>query len=73
LRLNPKLAAAYYNRGNDELKQKRYREAIRDYTKSLKLYPGDPWAEKNRGLAAEALRGSVGSSRRSSWKENPLR
>jgi tetratricopeptide (TPR) repeat protein len=53
LKLNPKLAAAYYNRGNDELKQKKYRKAIRDYTKSLELYPGDAWAMKNRGLAAE--------------------
>jgi len=55
LRLNPKLAAAYYNRGNDELKQKKYRKAIRDYTKSLELYPGDPWAMKNRGLAWKGL------------------
>jgi tetratricopeptide (TPR) repeat protein len=51
VQLNPKLAAAYYNRGNDELKQKRYRKAIRDYTRSLELYPGDPWALRNRGLA----------------------
>jgi regulator of sirC expression with transglutaminase-like and TPR domain len=52
---NPRLAAAYYNRGNDELKQKRYRKAIRDYTKSLELYPGDPWAMKNRELARKGL------------------
>jgi regulator of sirC expression with transglutaminase-like and TPR domain len=54
---NPRLAAAYYNRGNDELKQKLYRKAIRDYTKSLELYPGDPWALKNRGLAQDGLAG----------------
>ena len=51
LRLNGKLAAAYYNRGNDELKQKRYRQAIRDYDKALNLYPGDPWAMRKRTLA----------------------
>jgi regulator of sirC expression with transglutaminase-like and TPR domain len=56
LRLNPKLAAAYYNRGNDELKQKRYRQAIREYTKSLRLYPTDPWALKNLELARKGLR-----------------
>ena len=30
LHLNKKLAAAHYNLGNDLLKQKRYRKAIRD-------------------------------------------
>lgn len=54
LRLNPKLAAAYYNRDNDELKQKKCRKAIRDYTKSLELYPGNPWAMKNRGWRGRA-------------------
>ena len=52
---NPKLAAAFYNRGNDELKQKDYRKAVRDYTKSLELYPTDAWALWNRGLAWEGL------------------
>jgi tetratricopeptide (TPR) repeat protein len=55
IRLNRKLAAAYYNRGNDELKQKSYRRVIRDYAKSLKLYPTDPWALWNRGLAWKGL------------------
>ena len=55
LRLNPKLAAAYYNLGNDLLKQKQYRKAIRAYDKALKLYPGDPWALQNRGLAMKGL------------------
>jgi len=52
---NSKLAAAFYNRGNDELKQKLYRKAIREYTKSLKLYPTDPWALWNRGLAWKGI------------------
>ncbi len=55
IHFNPKLAAAFYNRGNDELKQKRYRKSIRDYTKSLKLYPTDAWARWNRGLAWKGL------------------
>ena len=55
IRSNPKLAAAFYNRGNDELKQKDYRKAVRDYTKSLELYPTDAWALWNRGLAWEGL------------------
>jgi tetratricopeptide (TPR) repeat protein len=55
IQFNPKLAAAFYNRGNDELKQRRYREAARDYTKSLKLYPTDAWALWNRGLAWKGM------------------
>ena len=55
IRLNGKLAAAYYNRGNDELKQKQYKKAIRDYDKSLKLYPGDEWAMRNRSLAGHEM------------------
>jgi len=39
IHFNPKLAAAYYNRGSDELKQRHYKKAIQDYTRSLKLYP----------------------------------
>ena len=52
---NSKLAAAFYNRGNDELKQKSYKKAIHDYTKSLKLYPTDAWALWNRGLAWKGI------------------
>jgi tetratricopeptide (TPR) repeat protein len=55
IRLNRKLAAAYYNRGNDFLKRKQYRKAIRAYDKSLKLYPTDAWALWNRGLAWKGL------------------
>jgi regulator of sirC expression with transglutaminase-like and TPR domain len=55
LRLNPKLAAAHYNRGNDSLKLKQYRKAIRAYDKALNLYPDDPWALQNRGLARKGI------------------
>jgi tetratricopeptide (TPR) repeat protein len=51
IRLNGKLATAYYNRANDELKQKQYQKAVRDYDRSLKLYPTDEWAMRNRELA----------------------
>ena len=61
LHLNGKLEAAYYNRGNDELKRAQYRQAIRDYTKALKLYPTDAWALKNRGLAWKEL-GEMGKA-----------
>ena len=57
LRLNPKLSAAYYNLGNDLLKQKQYRKAIREYDKVLKLYPTDPWALQNRELAGKSANG----------------
>lgn len=52
---HPRLAAAYYNRGNDYLKLLSYRRAIRDYTKALELYPTDVWALHNRGLAWKGL------------------
>jgi tetratricopeptide (TPR) repeat protein len=55
LRLNHKLAAAYHNRGNDELVQKNYRKAIRDYDKALELYPENVWTLQNRGLAWKGL------------------
>ena len=55
LRLNPKLAAAHSNLGNDFLKPKEYRKTIRAYDKALKLYPTDPWALQNRGLAWKGL------------------
>jgi regulator of sirC expression with transglutaminase-like and TPR domain len=61
IHFNPKLAAALYNRGNDELKQGRYRKAVRDYTKSLKLYPTDAWALWNRGLAWRGM-GQIGKA-----------
>jgi tetratricopeptide (TPR) repeat protein len=67
IHFNPKLAAAFYNRGNDELKQKRYRKAIRDYTKSLKLYPTDAWALWNRGLAWKSLGETEKATRDWAW------
>jgi len=62
LHLNSKLAAAYYNRGNDLLKMKQYRKAVRAYDKALKLYPADPWALQNRALAWKKLEEMAGPS-----------
>lgn len=55
LKLNPKLASAHYNLGNDFLKLGQYSKAIRAYNKALKLYADDPWALRNRGLAWKGL------------------
>ena len=54
LKLNPKLAAAYYNLGNDFLKTRQYKKAIHAYDKALELYPGDPWALQNRELSEKS-------------------
>ncbi|HXU10702.1 MAG TPA: tetratricopeptide repeat protein [Candidatus Binatia bacterium] len=50
LDLDPRLAAAWYNFGNDLLRLGEVRRAVRYFTKSLRLYPTDVWALKNRGL-----------------------
>jgi len=53
--LDPGLAVAYYNKGNDLLRLGDYRPAVRFLTRSLRLYPTDVWALNNRGLAYEHL------------------
>ena len=53
-RLDPRLPAAWYNRGNDLLLQSQFRRAIPFFKKSLRLYPTDVWALNNRGLAYKA-------------------
>jgi len=40
---------AFYNYGNDLLKTRTYRRAVRLFSKSLRLYPTDVWALNNRG------------------------
>ncbi len=55
LHLNERLEAACYSRGNDELKQKEYRQAIRGYTRALKLYPTGARALMDRGPAWKEL------------------
>lgn len=51
LRLDPRLPAAWYNYGNDLLRQGEPRRAARLFSKSLRLYPTDVWALNNQGLA----------------------
>jgi len=51
LDLDPRLPAARYNWGNDLLREGQYREAVRRFSKSLRLYPADVWVLNNRGLA----------------------
>jgi len=61
--LHPKFAAAYYNHGNDRLRQGDARQAARFFSKSLRLYPTDVWALNNRGLAYLKM-GKRGKARR---------
>jgi len=51
LDLDPRLAAACYNYGNDLLRTRMHRRAARLFSRSLRLYPTDVWALNNRGLA----------------------
>lgn len=51
LDLDPRFPAAFYNWGNDLLRQGEHRKAARRFSKSLRLYPTDVWAFNNRGLA----------------------
>ena len=50
IHLNPKLAYAYYNRGNLYLKMKKFNEAIDQYTKALSIEPHLAEAYYNRAL-----------------------
>lgn len=61
--LDPLLAAAYYNLGNDVLGQGDWQASVRLFSKSLKLYPTDVWALNNRGLAHVKL-GKIDKARR---------
>jgi Flp pilus assembly protein TadD len=50
IRLNPKSAGAFYNRGNAYKKEGDTARAISDYTQAVKLKPDHAWAYYNRGL-----------------------
>ncbi|NLJ39968.1 MAG: tetratricopeptide repeat protein, partial [Candidatus Atribacteria bacterium] len=58
-KINPKLAAAYYNRGDDCFWEEDYDQAIQDYTKAIEIDP--KLAEKINPKLAEAyyLRGNA--------------
>jgi len=51
LDLDRRLAATFYNWGNDLLRQGHHRKAIRKFSRSLRLYSSDVWALNNRGLS----------------------
>jgi len=51
LRLHRDFPAAWYNWGKDLQRQGELKEAIRYFSKSLRLHPNDAWALNNRGLA----------------------
>ena len=54
LKLDPKLAKAYYNRGLAKYDQGSYAEAIADYDQAIKLNPAYEDAFVNRGLAKDS-------------------
>ena len=56
IRLNPKYAQAYYNRGYAKSKLKQYAEAITDYDVAIRLDPKDANAHYNRGYAKDELK-----------------
>jgi tetratricopeptide (TPR) repeat protein len=51
LRLHRDFPAAWYNWGNDLLRQANHKRAIRFFSKALGLHPNDVWARNNRGVA----------------------
>ena len=56
IKRNPKLAPAYFNRGNAYYDLKQNDQAIKDYTEAIKLNPKDAEAYYNRGNAYRRLR-----------------
>ena len=49
IRLNPKNATAYYNRGFAYHSQEKYEKAIQDYSRAIELDPRDIRAYNNAG------------------------
>ena len=55
IRLNPGLAAAYYNRGEIYFQRGDYAQAIRDFTRTIDLSPDYTFAYYSRGVANERI------------------
>jgi len=55
LRLHPKLVAAWYNRGIDQMNSGLVRDALQSFNRAIELYPSDAQAHNNRGLAKVKL------------------
>jgi tetratricopeptide (TPR) repeat protein len=63
IQIDPKLTAAYYNRGDARSEKKDFDGAITDFTKVVELRPDDAEAYYNRGYAREQkqdLDGAIG-------------
>lgn len=58
IKLNPKFACAYLNRGSLRFKDKHYELAIKDYSRAIELDPTLWLAYFNRTLASPFIRGS---------------
>jgi tetratricopeptide (TPR) repeat protein len=56
LELAPHWKQALLSRGNVRFLQRKYREAIEDYSQALASYPKNPYIYKNRGLAYYCLK-----------------
>ena len=56
IRLNPKLAQAYYNRGMIYRKKGDHDKAIADFTEAIRLNPKDATPYISRGIAYAAKR-----------------
>ncbi|HYA29766.1 MAG TPA: tetratricopeptide repeat protein, partial [Acidobacteriota bacterium] len=56
IKANPKLAEAYFNRGNAYFDLGQYQQAIKDYSEELRLNPKDSEAYFNRANARRRLK-----------------
>jgi len=61
IELDPKLVAAYYNRGNAKMEKDDQQGAIADFNVALKLDPGYRAAQLDRGLARTKMRNWAGA------------
>jgi tetratricopeptide (TPR) repeat protein len=56
IKAQPKLAEAYFNRGNAYYDLEQYQQAIKDYSQAIRLNPKDAEAYYNRGNAYRRLK-----------------
>ena len=56
IKINPKYAEAYNNRGNAFFKERNFEEAISDYTKALEINSNFIQSYRNRGIAYAKIR-----------------
>lgn len=61
LSYDEELALFYENRGSAKIKLKKYKEALEDYNKALKLYPHDAASYGNRGVIKIKLKDFEGA------------